>query len=62
MELVQQQVLPINQFVRNLKQARKEMSEAVSVLDFKLNKSLVVMSEEIDALKEPLHDILQDID
>ena len=38
------------------------MSEAVSVLDFKLNKSLVVMSEEIDALKEPLHDILQDID
>ncbi len=62
MELVQQQVLPINQFVRNLKLARKEMSEAVSVLDFKLKKSLVVMSEEIDALKEPLHDILQDID
>ena len=58
MELVQQQVLPINQFVRNLKLARKEMSDAVSVLDFKLKKSLVVMSEEIDALKEPLHDIL----
>ena len=38
------------------------MSEAVSVLDFKLKKSLVVMSEEIDALKLPLHDILQDID
>jgi hypothetical protein len=58
MELVQQQVLPINQFVRNLKLARKEMNDAVQVLDFKLNKSLVVMSEEIDALKEPLHDIL----
>lgn len=38
------------------------MSDAVQVLDFKLNKSLVVMSKEIDALKEPLHDILQDID
>ena len=34
------------------------MSEAVSVIDFKLNKSLVAMSEEIDSLKEPLHDIL----
>lgn len=38
------------------------MSEVVSILDFKLNKSLLVLSGEIDSLKEPLHDIIQDID
>lgn len=61
-ELVQQQVLPISQFMRNLQLARKEMSDAVSMIDVKLNKSLIVLSEEIDQLKEPLVDILQDID
>ena len=28
----------------------------------KLNKSLLTMSEEIDSLKDPLTDFLQDID
>lgn len=42
--------------------ARNEMEEAVQSLESKLNKSLVVLSEEIDGLKEPLHDIIQDID
>jgi hypothetical protein len=48
--------------MRNLQLARKEMSDAVSMIDVKLNKSLIVLSEEIDQLKEPLVDILQDID
>jgi len=48
--------------MRNLQLARKEMADAVSMIDVKLNKSLVVLSEEIDQLKEPLVDILQDID
>jgi hypothetical protein len=38
------------------------MEEAVSGLEVKLNKSLVLLSEEIDNLKEPLRDIIQDID
>lgn len=38
------------------------MNEAISGLEMKLNKSLLVLSEEIDGLKEPLRDIIQDID
>ena len=38
------------------------MEEAVSWIEVKLNKSLVLLSEEIDNLKEPLRDIIQDID
>jgi hypothetical protein len=38
------------------------MEEAVSGIEVKLNKSLVLLSEEIDNLKEPLRDIIQDID
>ena len=38
------------------------MEEAVSGIEVKLNKSLVLLSEEIDHLKEPLRDIIQDID
>lgn len=38
------------------------MLEAVKGLELKLNRSLVVLSSEIDGLKEPLHDIMQDID
>lgn len=38
--------------------ARNEMEESVQALEAKLNKSLVVLSEEIDGLKEPLHDII----
>lgn len=34
------------------------MDESVKGLETKLNKSLVVLSEEIDGLKEPLHDII----
>ena len=34
------------------------MEEAVSGLELKLNRSLFVLSEELDALKEPLHDII----
>jgi hypothetical protein len=48
--------------VRNLQLARSEMDEAISGLEMKLNKSLIVLSEEIDGLKEPLRDIIQDID
>jgi hypothetical protein len=55
-------VVPASQFVRNLQLARQEMDESVKGLETKLNKSLVVLSEEIDGLKEPLHDIIQDID
>lgn len=39
-----------------------EMIECVQGLEVKLNRSLVVLSCEIDGLKEPLSDILQDID
>lgn len=42
--------------------ARQEMQEAVRNLETKLNKSLVILSEEIDGLKEPLHDVIQDLD
>jgi len=34
------------------------MEEAIHGLELKLNKSLIVLSEEIDGLKEPLHDII----
>lgn len=38
------------------------MIDAVKGLELKLNRSLIVLSQEIDGLKEPLKDILQDID
>ena len=31
-------------------------------LEMKLQKSFIALSEEIDGLKDPLHDIIQDID
>ena len=46
----------------NLKTFRYEMAEAVKSLEVKLNRSLYVLSEEIDGLKEPLLDVVQDID
>ena len=45
----------------NLKLARSEMDEAVKGLEMKLNRSLVTVAQEIDQLKSPLHDMLQDI-
>ena len=45
----------------NLKLARSEMDEAVKGLEMKLNRSLVTMAQEIDQLKSPLKDVLQDI-
>lgn len=45
-----------------MKNAKNEMLEAVSGLEIKLNRSLIVLSSEIDGLKEPLNDIIQDID
>jgi hypothetical protein len=47
--------------VTNLKLARSEMDEAVKGLEMKLNRSLVTMAQEIDQLKSPLNDVLQDI-
>jgi hypothetical protein len=38
------------------------MEEAVNGLEMKLQKSFIALSEEIDGLKDPLHDIIQDID
>ena len=37
------------------------MDEAVKGLEMKLNRSLVTMAQEIDQLKSPLNDVLQDI-
>ena len=45
----------------NLKLARSEMDEAVKGLEMKLNRSLVTVAQEIDQLKSPLNDVLQDI-
>lgn len=38
------------------------MERLIKELELKLNRSLMILSEEIDGLKQPLHDIVQDID
>ena len=55
-------MVPVSQLNLNLKTFRHEMTESIKSLEVKLQKSLHILSEEIDGLKEPLLDVVQDID
>ena len=41
---------------------RKEQSVAIAELELKLNKSFLLLTTEIDSLKDPFYDLIQDID
>ena len=41
---------------------RKEQAQAIAEIELKLNKSYLLLTTELDNLKDPLIDMLQDID
>ena len=41
---------------------RKEQAQAIAEIELKLNKSYLLLTTELDTLKDPLTDMLQDID
>ena len=42
--------------------SRKEQAQAIAEIELKLNKSYLLLTTELDGLKDPLTDLLQDID
>jgi len=45
-----------------MERARKELSEAIQIIELKLNKTFLLITEEIDQLRDPLQDAIQDFD
>ena len=60
--MVQEQVIPVNDLVCEQKIMRREQSEAIAELELKLNKSYLLLTNELDNLKDPLMDMMQDLD
>ena len=54
-------MVPLNKFARSLNVTKAEIHEVVKGLELKLSGALIVLSSELDGLKEPLKDIISEI-
>ena len=59
---MQEQVIPVKDILFQTEATRKEQAQAIAELELKLNKSYLLLTTELDSLKDPLTDLLQDID
>ena len=55
-------MIPIKNILYETKAARREQAQAIAEIELKLNKSYLMLTTELDSLKDPLKDVLQDID
>lgn len=62
MDEVQELVVPVKNMQFTLDCTRREQSNAIAELEVKLNKSYLMLTTEIDNLKEPMTDMIQDMD
>lgn len=58
MQKVEEQVIPVKDIRFQCEVQRKEQAEAIAELELKLNKSFLMVTHEIDQMKEPLTDTL----
>ena len=62
MDKVKEQVIPIKDVQFSVENTRREQSQAIAELEVKLNRSYLMLTTEIDNLKDPMMDMIQDID
>ena len=62
LDTVNEQVIPIKDLMFQVEASRKEQAQAIAEIELKLNKSYLLLTTELDGLKDPLTDLLQDID
>ena len=55
-------MIPIKDLMFQVEASRKEQAQAIAEIELKLNKSYLLLTTELDGLKDPLTDLLQDID
>jgi len=55
-------VKPLGQVKRQQEAVTKQVEESIATLELKLNKSFLLLTQEIDQLKDPLADVLQDFE